>query len=288
MGNASTAGLDGAATFDLSGHAGRLRDDGFSIIEDFLTADQLAAVRAGLAPHLDHYRGRNAFEGFTTERVYTLVARGRVFEDITEDARLLALLDRFLRPGYLLTASQAICIHPGEAAQAMHTDDSFYPIPRPRPAISLSIVIAVDAFTAENGATVIVPGSHRWTDTEVAEARSGRPTPLTAGGRPVEMPAGAAVVFQGTLVHGGGANRSAAPRLAITNQYCEPWARTQENYFLGVPREQARGFSPRVKQLLGYDVMPPFMGQVTGSHPLKTLEEGYVIPVARSSAASEA
>jgi len=209
-----------AADFDVETHAARMAADGYSIVEDFLSPDQLAAVRTGLAPHLDHYRGRNAFEGFTTERVYTLVARGRVFEDVTEDARLLALLGRFLRPGYLLTASQAICIHPGEAAQAMHYDDSFYPIPRPRPAISLSIVVAVDAFTAENGATVIVPGSHRWSDAQVAEARSGKPTSLIKDRRPVEMPAGAALIFLGTLVHGGGANRSTAPRLAITNQYC--------------------------------------------------------------------
>ena len=47
----------------------------------------------------------------------------------------MALLGAFLRPGYLLSASHAICIHPGEAAQSLHFDDSFYPIPRPRPAI---------------------------------------------------------------------------------------------------------------------------------------------------------
>jgi len=107
---------------------------------------------------------------------------------------------------------------------------------------------------------------------------------LAAKAVPAVMPAGAAIAFLGTLIHGGGANRSDAPRLAITNQYCEPWARTQENFFLGVPREQAKDFSPRLKQLLGYDVMPPFMGQVTGSHPLKALEDGYIAPAARQAA----
>ena len=97
----------------------------------------------------------------------------------------------------------------------------------------------------------------------------------------LEMPAGAAAVFQGTLIHGAGANRRAAPRLAFTSQYCEPWARTQENFYLGVPRELVRGMSPQLQSLLGYSIMPPFMGQVTASHPLKTLEDGYVPPVMR-------
>jgi len=271
--------------FDLEGHVGRIHSQGFSVIEDLLRPEQIGAVRAALEPHLGQYHGRNPFEGYRTERVYTLVARGKVFEDVAEDARLLAILDRFLRPGYLLTASQAINIHPGEAAQSMHYDDSFYPIPRPRPAISLTVVIAIDAFTAENGATMIIPGSQDLSDAEIAESRSvtalGLRSALAAKAVPAVMPAGAAIVFLGTLIHGGGANRSDAPRLALTNQYCEPWARTQENFFLGVPREQAKGFSPRLKQLLGYDVMPPFMGQVTGSHPLKSLEDGYIAPTAR-------
>jgi ectoine hydroxylase-related dioxygenase (phytanoyl-CoA dioxygenase family) len=89
------------------------------------------------------------------------------------------------------------------------------------------------------------------------------------------MPAGACVVFLGTLVHRGGANRTQAPRLAFSNQYCQPWARTQENFFLGVPPQVARGMSPRVQQLLGYNIWPPFMGHVTASHPLKTLREDY-------------
>ena len=93
------------------------------------------------------------------------------------------------------------------------------------------------------------------------------------------MPAGACVVFAGTLLHRGGWNRSAAPRLAFSNQYCEPWARTQENFFLGVPAKLVRKMSPRVQQLLGYDIWPPFMGQVTARHPLKTLDEDYEPPV---------
>lgn len=267
-------------------HLDELDAQGFTILPDFLDAGLLARVREGLAPHLDSHAGRNNFEGLRTERVYTLVGRGKVFEDITEDRRVLALLDALLQPGYLLTASQAICIHPGETPQPIHYDDSFYPVPRPRPSISISTIVAVDAFTAENGGTEVIPGSHRWSDERIAGTYDGRdadapmPPEIERQLVPLVMPAGACVVFHGTLLHRGGANRSNAPRLAFSNQYCQPWARTQENFFLGVPPALARTMSPRVQELLGYAIMPPFMGHVTALHPTRVLRDGYVNAVA--------
>ena len=261
---------------------------GFVVIPDFLSPALLERVRAGLAPHLRSHSGRNNFEGFQTERVYTLVGRGKVFEDIAEDPRVVALLDATLSPGYLLTASQAICIYPGETPQPIHYDDSFYPIPRPRPSISFSTIVAVDAFTEDNGCTEIIPGSHRWSDEQVAggydsrHADAAMPPELEGQLVPLVMPAGACVFFHGTLMHRGGANRSNAPRLAFSNQYCQPWARTQENFFLGVPPELVRTMSPRLQSMLGYSIMPPFMGHVTALHPNKVLREGYVNSVATS------
>lgn len=264
--------------FDAEAHAGRLARDGFTVIEDFLSPEDLAEARMRIDALSGAHRGRNPFEGYATERIYTLVARGAVFERMVEDPRVLSLLDRFLLPGYLLTASQSIRIHPGEAAQALHIDDSFYRLPRPRPAVSLTLIAAIDAFTDENGATDILPGSHLWDEARAAEA-------LAAGGGPglvpAEMPAGAAIVLQGNLIHRGGANRSSAPRLALTNQYCQPWARPQENFFLGVPRAQAAALSPRLQALLGYEIWPPFMGHVTGSHPRKALEPGWRAPASQ-------
>jgi ectoine hydroxylase-related dioxygenase (phytanoyl-CoA dioxygenase family) len=96
--------------------------------------------------------------------VYTLVARAPVFWRIALDPRIVALCEHFLQPGFLLTASQAIEIHPGETPQPLHTDDAFYTLQRPRPMVSLSTIVAVDAFTAENGGTEIFPGRHRWDD----------------------------------------------------------------------------------------------------------------------------
>src|SRR5262245_1555460 len=154
--------------FDVNEHAHRIETAGYTIIEDFLTADDLAEVRRVLGFYLGTHRGRNDFEGERTERVYTLVARARIFWKIVLDPRVLALCDRFLMKGYLLTASQAIEINPGETPQAFHTDDSFYHLPRPRPMVSLSTIVAVDAFTPANGGTQVIPGSHRWSDDQLA------------------------------------------------------------------------------------------------------------------------
>jgi len=277
-----------------------IRAKGYVVIEDFLSAREVAAIRDALAPHLAREQfGRNPFEGLRTQRVYNLPALGGVFADLIEHPRVLAICDAFLAPNYLLTAAQAIRIHPGEAPQALHYDDGFYPFPRPRAPISLATIVAIDAFTAENGATEIVPGSHRWGDDLPAgvvsaadfaqETTYGRgvaspantlmretpPTHVKGDARlePVVMPAGSVVVFLGTLWHRGGANRSQAPRLALSMQYCEPWARQQENFTLGVPRAVAAELSERVQELLGFNIHPPFMGHVGGLHPKRLLHE---------------
>lgn len=275
-----------AVPSSVEAHVQRIDAEGFTVIPDFLDAATLAEVRRVLSLYLGSHSGRNDFEGTRTERIYTLVARARVFFDIVLDAHILALCERTLGHGFLLTASQAIEIRPGETPQPFHYDDAFYTIPRPRPMVSLSTIVAVDAFTAENGGTEVIPGSHAWPDARVqATLRGilGETTTADVGfareAVAVAMPAGACVVFAGTLVHRGGANRSTAPRLAFSNQYCAPWARQQENFTLGVPAEVARAMPLRLQELLGYSIHPPFMGQLTASHPAKALEPGFEPPV---------
>ncbi len=266
--------------------------EGWVVIPELLQAPLLAEMRAALVPHLQRDRlGRNDFEGYRTERVYSLVALHPVFADLVEHPRILAICDALLQPNYLLTASQAINIQPGETPQAWHTDDAFYAIPRPRPAVSIATIWAVDAFTAANGATQVIRGSHLWGDAEAwasldAIDFTSKPdpervpvpkAPPRSGWRQlvtdVTIPAGSVIVFLGTLVHRGGENCSDRPRLALSNQYCQPWARQQENYTVSVPRAQAARLSPRVQALLGYSIHPPFMGHVRGVHPRRLLED---------------
>ncbi len=274
---------------ELSTAIGDIKSQGYTVINDFLQPTQLQSIKVLLARINGHFLGRNHFEGDKTERIYALVAYGKVIQDIVEDPRIMALCDEFLEPNYLLTSSQSICINPGETPQPWHCDDVFYSIPRPRPMIALSTVVAIDAFTQENGGTAIIPGSHLWGEQQMnGEYRDGgsEKDPFFAQRMEdmslvLEMPAGACVVFASSTLHRGGGNTSAAPRQALSNQYCQPWARTIENFFLAVPREVVRDMSPKLQALLGYSVHPPFIGQVSGSHPLKALAKDYQPPVSR-------
>ena len=130
-------------------------------------------------------------------------------------------------PNYLLSANLAINVHPGETAQALHCDDGYCRLPRPRDAMGISAIWAIDDFTDDNGATELIPGSHTWGDE--------KPDPCDERAVQVTMPAGSVCVFMGTLLHRGGANRSNGTRLGITPQYCQPWIRQIENMTLAVP-----------------------------------------------------
>lgn len=243
----------------------QLDQEGYIVIESLLGAEEIAEIKAALLPLLDH-TGRNAFEGHNTQRLYAVPEKTRATDRLIEHPRVLALLDCLFLPNYLLSQCQAINIMPGEEAQYLHSDDGFYRVPRPRPPLGAATVWAIDDFTAENGATVVVPGSHKWPDGRMPGD----------GDRKVKavMPAGSVVFYPGTLWHGGGANLSASPRLAVTCQYCEPWLRTQENYFLCMSKETLRDVSEDMKRMLGYSIHPPFIGMVNGMHPKRILDEG--------------
>lgn len=242
------------------------RENGYVILPEVLSAEDRSGIKAALDPFVDGtYPGRNDFEGFSSERVYKLISRSPVFADLVEHPVALGALDRIMTPGYLISAFLAILVHPGETAQDLHFDDGFVQQPRPRPSNMVSIIWAIDEFTETNGATEFIPGSHRWGD--------GHPPPEDGAIQRAVMPAGSALIMDGLLIHRGGANISTSDRLAITPQYCEPWARQQENHILATPPELTARLSPRVRELMGYSIHPPFMGHVGGRHPDKRLTE---------------
>jgi ectoine hydroxylase-related dioxygenase (phytanoyl-CoA dioxygenase family) len=239
-----------------------LNRDGYIVWRDLLSEEECAQISATVSPLLDE-AGRNAFEGYRTQRVYSVLNKTRCCDRLVDHPRVLALLDRLLKPNYLLSQLQVINIAPGEDRQLLHFDDGMYPIPRPRAPLGASTIWAIDAFTEHNGATVVIPGSHLWGPR--------KPTPADREVS-IVMPAGSCVFFLGTLWHGGGANRSEQDRLAVTAQYCEPWLRPQEAYSLSVSHDIARGVSPDIQRMLGYSVFPPFVGAVDGMHPLRLLD----------------
>ena len=243
---------------------GDLDRDGYAVVDSVLSADEAADVRAGLRDVLDRTPlGRNDFEGYKTRRIYALFAKTRAFDALATHPLLLAVLDRVLGTGYQLSAPTGIEIGPGEKAQVLHTDDAIYPLPRPHQDVVLNTMWALDDFTEANGATRVVPGSHKWTDRWPVD-----PDETLQ----VTMSAGSVLFIIGSLWHGGGANQTSHTRLGVLLEYAAGWLRQQENHLLAVPPDVVRGLDPRLQELLGYGIYPPFVGYVDGRHPRRILD----------------
>jgi ectoine hydroxylase-related dioxygenase (phytanoyl-CoA dioxygenase family) len=237
--------------------------DGYAVVTGLLDADQVAATRAELGAILESVPfGRNSFEGYRTRRIYALFAKTRMLDGPATHPLVLGVLDQVLQH-YQLSAPTGIEIGPGEEAQVLHHDDGTYPLPRPHQQVVVTCMVPFDDFTNANGATRLVPGSHRWVDRRPDETTD----VVTA-----EIPAGSVMFYVGTLWHGGGANRTDRPRLGVVLEYVASWLRPQENHYLAVPRDVVAQLPERLQELLGYNVYPPFVGYVDGRHPRRTLD----------------
>jgi ectoine hydroxylase-related dioxygenase (phytanoyl-CoA dioxygenase family) len=124
---------------------------------------------------------------------------------------------------------------------------------------------AITDFTEENGATRIIPGSHLRDHSPAFGSEH--------ASVPAEMRRGSVMVYHGSLWHGGGANRTDARRVGIAMNYCAGYLRQQENQQLGIPREIAKGFSPRLRELVGYGVYQMLIGHINRKHPGKVLDD---------------
>ena len=239
---------------------------GYLVFEKVLSVDELSSLRAALAPYLDqNLKGRNNFEGEHTNRIYALLAKSPVFAELAIHPLALAFAEADLGTTCLLSACLAINLQPGETVQPWHFDDGSIGVKRPRPSFGVSAFWAIDETTALNGATQIIPESHLWGPQALGD-QGDRDDAIA-----VALPAGSLMLTKGTLWHRGGANRSADPRLIITPQYCPGWARPLETMLLAVPPNIADTLPKRARELLGYSILPPFMGYVDGMHPRRVL-----------------
>jgi ectoine hydroxylase-related dioxygenase (phytanoyl-CoA dioxygenase family) len=155
-------------------------------------------------------------------------------------------------------------LEPGETAQVLHRDAFYYPFRSPGPVTVQNSIWAVSDFTAENGATRIVPGSHLW-----EEARQPRAAEIV----PAAMPAGSVLIYLNGLIHGGGANETDRPRTGIGLNLSLGWLRQQENQYLTLPPAIAKSLPEQLQRLIGYDFGAPFLGAVDGANPHAVLEE---------------
>jgi ectoine hydroxylase-related dioxygenase (phytanoyl-CoA dioxygenase family) len=251
---------------ELDAHAARLREQGFTVLHDAVAPPVRDGLRAALARlESEHGLGfaKTRFEGTRTVRIYNLLARGEVFWPIPLHPTVLAVTERALDPEPLLSSLSAITLAPGQAAQPLHEDTQRIPLPRPRAPIALNAIWALSDFTEANGATRIVPGSHRFD----GPPRYGVEHPTVAA----EMPAGSILLFDSALWHAGGANTTDARRWAIACYYCVGWMRQQENQQLGLAPEEVRRMPRRLQQLCGWSVWQGQYGHVDNRDPIEFL-----------------
>lgn len=278
--------LDASApTADL---VGALEEHGVAVVRDLLSADQLARFNAELDPLLkvaapDHDNAfvnddLAGFFGSRTRHVLGVAAKSEVFAtEVLAHPLLLAVCDAVLLPScarYQLNLAHVIDRGPQAQGQRMHRDDEGWDVylPQPHPELQVASVIALADFTRDNGATVVVPGSHRWERTRTAAPEE----QVT-----VEMPAGSAVVFLGSTLHAGGGNTTTDQwRRGMQVSYALGWLRMEENHCLSTPPAVARTLPRTAQELLGYaahdavDRQAGTLGHVDLRHPVDLLAEG--------------
>lgn len=252
----------------VSAPLAQLREDGYTIFHNLIDERTLDEIKAEFVRlHADTGVGDSEFGGYTTQRVYNLVARTRSLDPLYLHPQILALIEAHLDDQVQLSISSSVNLLPGETAQEFHRDDGYYPLPRPHIPLSMNTMWAIDDFTADNGATLLIPGTHR----------SGESHPR-GDAKPIRatMTAGSVLVWDGSLFHAGGANQTDRPRLGVTNIYCRAWLRQQENLFVSVPPQTVLTLPRGLQKLLGYWVVNNLLGYINNASPLSFLKEQYL------------
>ena len=234
---------------DIANVVSSLRHDGAVIVRNLIEDDLVDTVRDELRPELDvqGLKTESNFNGSLTLRIGRVLASAPSAADIVNHDMVVSVANQVLLPhcaAYQVSSLTAIEILPGEGHQALHRDDTIYPIDNAGMELQIGVMWALDDFTEDNGGTRVVPGSNRF-------LRAWHLPHLDAWETAV-MPRGSALFYMGSTWHGGGANLSDASRMGLINVYSLGWLRQESNQYLNHPPELAAKFSPRLRALLGY------------------------------------
>ncbi|HVT76202.1 MAG TPA: phytanoyl-CoA dioxygenase family protein [Acidimicrobiales bacterium] len=281
-------------TTDPAAVCAAIAADGGVIVENLLTPEVVARVNAEVEdevaladPDQEMFNPMiKLFHGAQTKQVAGMPGISPTFAtDVMCHPMLLAVADHFLSLScarFQLNLGHLIQRGPGSEDQLLHRDEVVWSdVPRPHPELQLASVIAFVDFTRANGATRVVPGSHKAPERELsAMEQLMTPPPTPDEIAYAEMPAGSAVVYLGGTIHGGSANTTDIARRGVHLSYCLGWLRTEENNFLSTPPEVAAKLPRQAQELLGYSVhdsMPSgggYLGMVRMQDPAELLARG--------------
>ena len=251
--------------------AAALLAHGVVIVERLVDEALCDRVAAELSPWIDTTpQGADDFSGRNTRRTGALLTRVPASIKLIAHPLVLDVVERSLWPKkttFQLHLSQSIAIGPQSPAQHLHRDHwcfDFFPFPRDVD-VEVSTIWALNDFSEVNGATRVVPDSHRTPDDRRYEL---------ADTVPAEMPRGSVVLYLGSTVHGGGANRSDRTRVGINVDYVLGWLRQEENQYLSYSLDEVRAMPERVQRLLGYETGAYALGYLDGGRSPMTLLTG--------------
>jgi len=225
-----------------------LNRDGCVVIDGLMPKETVAAIRKEMDPWLEAApAGRDEFDGRQTRRVGTLVGRSPSSHDIILNPTVLGVADQALAhaTNYQLHATQVIAVGPGSEPQPIHRDQwafDMFPFPQGFDS-TFSTMWALTDFTEANGATRVVPGSHRGVDFK----QFGLEDSL-----PAEMSAGSVLLYTGSLYHGAGPNSTDRDRIGLIVHYSLAWLRQEENQYLCCPAEVLEALPEKMQRLMGY------------------------------------
>ncbi len=245
-----------SATASIDGLTDALEAAGCAVVTNVTSEATREAIRTELAPAMTaatvaHDDDPDEFYPGRTRRITALLARSAtVTDELIAHPISKTACDAFLLPnsalGYQVHVTAALEVGPGARAQVLHREeDPFDYFPLPRPDLIVASMWAISDFRADNGATLLVPGSHRWPADRVA----GDDEIVSA-----EMPAGAVLYWLGGTLHGAGASTAADWRYGVILTYSLGWLRQEENQYLNIPSERRRELSPEVRRLAGFEM----------------------------------
>ena len=233
--------------------AAALDEAGCLVVEDVFDVTERDAVVAELRPFMDaadpDLVDPEAFYPPRTRRITALAARSDAVGRMIVDPTIEAVCDRFLLPnaefGYQVHVTAALEVGPGARDQALHREEDLYPyFELPRPNLILASMWAISDFTADNGGTQIVLGSHTW-----PAGRTAEPHEILRA----EMPAGSVLFWAGGTLHGAGANVTDDEwRYGMILTYNLSFLRQEENQHVSMPLADALALPADVQARLGF------------------------------------
>jgi hypothetical protein len=246
----------------------QLDEQGFVLLHDFIRPHFLEELRAELE-RVYATEGDKAGSEFRkepyTRRLANLADKGDAFLRVISDATILEYVGRVIPGRFKLGSLNARAPNPqSEWVQPLHCDVGA--LPDEKGFWVCNVIWMLDDFTAENGATRIVPGSHRWgryPQDVLADPMAPHPDEIL-----VLAPAGTVAVVNTHAWHGGTANRSGGPRRCLHAFYTR-WDKPQQQFQRDLLSEETkRKLSPELRELLAID--DEFNAQVTLADPLRS------------------